>query len=92
MPEIEVQTEEESGRGWIYHATIQREGRRTEHTVTLSWADHELWSGGRVAPSKVVEELIAFMLEREREVPARFDAATVRRWLPDVDRELPGRF
>lgn len=92
MAEIDIQTEEESGRGWVYHAAVDRQGRKTEHTVKLAWVDHELWSGGRVAPSKVIEALIAFIIERGKDVPATFDAATVRRWLPDVDRELPGRF
>ncbi len=92
MAEIDIQTEQESGRGWVYQAAIDRLGHRTEHTVTLAWVDHELWSGGRVAPSKVVEALIAFIIEHGREVPSTFDAATVRRWIPEVDRDLPGRF
>lgn len=92
VAEIEIQTEEESGRGWVYHASIDRLGKKTEHVVSLAWVDHELWSGGRVPPSKVMEALIAFVIEQGHEVPANFDAATVRRWLPVVDRELPGRF
>jgi hypothetical protein len=89
---VEIKTEEETGRGWVYHAAVKQKGQTTEHTVTLAWVDHELWSGGRVAPSKVVEALIEFVLDQGREVPRAFDAATVRRWFPEVDRELPGKF
>lgn len=95
MAKVDIETEQESGRGWEYRAKVSRTpGETTEHTVKLAWVDHEHWSGGRVAPSKVVESLLEFLVEREerRAIPASFDAATVRRWFPDVDRELPGRF
>lgn len=92
MAKIEVQTEEETGRGWIYHAIADHGGRKSEHSVKLAWVDHELWSGGRVPPSRVIEALLDYLFERGHEVPAAFDAAMARRWFPDVDRELPGRF
>lgn len=92
MAKIDIQTEEEVGRGWVYHALVEHAGQKTEHTVKLAWVDHELWSGGRVPPSKVIEALIAFVVDQKRELPASFDAATVRRWFPEVDRELPGKF
>ena len=92
---IEIQTEEERGRGWEYRARVTRAaGKPTEHTIRLAWVDHEHWCGGRVAPSKVVESLLEYLVKREgeHEIPASFDASTVRRWFPDVDRDLPGRF
>lgn len=92
MATIDIKTEEESGRGWVYHVVVDRPGGQTEHTVKLAWVDCELWSGGRVAPSKVIEALVSFLIERECDIPETFDAAAVRRWIPEVDRELPGRF
>lgn len=96
MAMIEVQTEEETGRGWRYGVRVEREGgRASTHEVRLAWVDHEHWSGGRAAPSRVVEALLRFLVEREgsggREIPASFDAATVRRWYPDVDGVMGGR-
>lgn len=91
MPQIEVITEEESGPGWRYRIRITRDsGPQTEHEVSLSWADHDHWSGGAAAPSKVVEAVVRYLIHRdhERPIPARFDAATVRRWWPDMDRHL----
>ena len=86
-------TEEERSRGWEYRVAVEREsGARTEHTVRLSWADHEHWSGGRAAPSRVVQVLMDLLVEREREskIPESFDAATMRRKWPQIDREMQG--
>ena len=94
MAKIEVVTETEQPRGWEYRVAIERDsGARTEHTVTLSWADHEHWSGGRAAPSKVVEVLMGLLVEREREkkIPEKFDASTMRRVYPELDGEMQGR-
>lgn len=90
-PRIDVLTEEEMPRGWAYRVTIDRgEVGSSEHAVTLSWADHEHWCGGRLPPSTVVEAVVRFLLghEGERAIPARFDASTARRWFPAIDREL----
>jgi hypothetical protein len=92
VAKIEVQTEEETGRGWVYHATVEHNGLTSEHSIKLAWVDNELWSGGRVPPSRVIEALLGYLVERGYEVPAAFDAAAARRWFPDLDKELPGRF
>jgi len=92
---VEVKTEEDVGRGWRYLVGVVREdGRTSEHTVRLAWVDHEHWSGGRAAPSRVIEALVRYLVEREgegREIPETFDASTVRRWYPDVDSVIAGR-
>jgi hypothetical protein len=88
---IEVHSEQETPHGWSYGVRIERPGgRETAHEVTLAWVDHEHWSGGTMAPSRVVEALIRYLLEREdeRRIPAKFDASTVRRWYPRVDEDL----
>lgn len=90
-PAVDVRTEEQTPRGWSYGITISRPGGTdSEHAVTLSWADHEYWCGGTLPPSKVVESVMTYLLAREAErpIPARFDAATARRWFPDLDREI----
>ena len=91
---IEVITEQETGRGWEHRVAVVREsGVRTEHTVRLSWADHEHWSGGRDAPSRVIQTLMELLVEREgeRAIPATFDAAAVRRWWPGMDARMQRR-
>lgn len=94
LPEVasvEVIREEEIQRGWRYTLAVRREGApETRHEVTLSWADHEFWCGGRLPPSRVVETVVGYFVARaaDREVPPRFDAATVRRWFPEVDAQF----
>lgn len=90
-PAIDVRTEQELGRGWVYAVAVSRpDGNETEHTVSLAWVDHEFWCGGTLPPSKVIEAVVRYLVEREHErpLPARFDAATARRWFPDIDREI----
>jgi hypothetical protein len=63
----------------------------TRHTVTLSYRDHDLWSGGKMSPSALVEQVVAYVLRRRAEpLPARFDAARVRYWFPEFDKDMRG--
>jgi len=107
VAQIDVRTETETAHGWRYDVAITREPagesaapgpsvalRATRHTVTLSWADHQFWSGGAQAPSRTIETVLAFLMDREEDpgdafiLPDRFDAATARRWFPSLDAHL----
>jgi hypothetical protein len=91
VAKIEVKTEQENAHGWAYEVEIARAGGSLScHSVSLSWVDHEFWCGGSVPPSRLIEALMAFLLQHEGEhpIPARFDAATIRRWYPDIDEQL----
>lgn len=91
MTRVEVQTESDASHGWSYHVLLHHEdGATTDHTVTLSWVDHEHWSGGRCAPSRVVEAVVNYLIEHRNgePLPATFDAARARRWLPRIDAEI----
>lgn len=89
---VVVRTEMEITGGWIYQITVGD----SAHEVRLSWRDHDYWSGGAAAPSKVVQALIESLLAspewiaRGERLPAFFDAAKVRRWAPLVDAEVRG--
>ena len=92
---IEVGTETPTSRGWHYEVTLTTaRGVTTQHAVTLSWHDHDYWSGGAIAPSRVLERLLALVLKNlgtgntPATLPDRFDCATARRWLPDLDDDL----
>jgi len=90
--QVRVEHERETPQGWRYRVVVEREGAAaTEHEVALAWVDHEHWCGGRLAPSTVVERLFGVLLERGEEIPARFDAATARRWFRELDGELMRR-
>ncbi len=107
MAQIDVRTETETGHGWRYEVAVTREQaaqggstgratavRTTLHIVTLSWVDHQYWCGGSQAPSRTIESVMEFLMEREQDpgeaftLPERFDAATARRWYPSIDARL----
>jgi len=94
---VEIITEEDTTGGWLYHARISRGGQAREVFVQLAWVDHDHWSGGRCAPSLVIERLLKTLVERapDLELPERFNAASARRWVPEIDQmmidELGGR-
>lgn len=102
MPTIDVHTEQELANGWCYRlAVVHDSGTRTEHEVRLSWVDHDLWSGGRVPPSVVIQRVVEYLLIHGQPpgithtgptytgpLPPSFDAARARRWWPAIDQEL----
>ena len=91
MAEIEIGEETEEQNGWSYPVRVFADGKTREYAVTLSWSDYDLWSRGRAAPSKVVERAFEFLLEREPAdaIMGKFDCSVIRRYFPEVDRELP---
>lgn len=91
MAEIEIVTETEQTGNWSYQVRVFGDGRTHDYAVTLSFQDYDLWSRGRVAPSRVVEAVFEFLLRREPadSILARFDCSVVRRYFPGVDKELP---
>jgi len=91
LAEIDVKTELEESRGWSYLVEVRREdGSVSSHKVTLAWVDHDLWTGGSVAPSRTIEAVLKFVMTHlpEQGWPPKFDAARARRWVPQIDREL----
>lgn len=88
---IEVGTERDTPRGWSYDLRIERpDGSSHAATVTLGWSDHDHFSGGAWPPSVVVHRLVALLIEQrpDLDLPEHFDAATIRRWVPDIDARL----
>lgn len=93
MAEVEVGPETELEAGWSYDVTVFDQGRVRQHEVTLSFADYDLWSRGKKPPSRVVERVFEFLLEREpaEDILPKFDCSVVRRYFQDVDEVLPTR-
>ena len=92
MAEIEVGTETETATHWAYEVRVFDGGRTYDYAVTLSFQDYDLWSKGRVAPSRVVEAAFAYLLKNEpaSSIMSRFDCSVIRRYFPKVDEVLPG--
>jgi len=92
MPDIEIGPETETQHNWQYPVRVFAQGKTHEFDVTLSFQDYNLWSGGRVPPSQVVQAAFKFLLMNEgpEEIMARFDCSVIRRYFPKVDQELSG--
>ena len=93
MAEILIERETEIDRGWSFDVVARGPGGvETRYRVRLSWADYNLWSGGRVAPERVARAAMRFMTERAGAgtLGEEFDLAALRRHDPAIDRELPG--
>ncbi len=91
MPQIIVRNEREKERAWEFDVILKDAGQRLEYHVSLSWSDYDLWCHGRTAPEMVVQAAFRFLLDREpaRAILRQFDCAVMRRYFPEVDRELP---
>ena len=91
MARIQIGTETEGLNCWAYEVKIQSQGQSYDSRVTLSWSDYDLWSHGRVAPQRVVRAAIEFMLARSTTstILPKFDCSLLRRYFPEIDRELP---
>ena len=94
MADIEIGTETEEAAGWRYPVRLFAGGKTYDFDVTLSFADYDHWSHGRVPPSRVVEAAFGFLLDNEpaSAILSKFDCSVIRRYFPQVDAELPTRF
>lgn len=92
MADIEVKTETEAHNHWAYEVRVFDAGRTHDYAVTLSFQDYDLWSRGRVSPSRVVESAFKYLLANEpaTSIMSKFDCSVIRRYFPKVDQELPG--
>jgi hypothetical protein len=93
MPQIEIISEQERPGHWRFEVqALDDAGTLRRHTVTLSWADYNLWStDGGDEPSRVADAVMNFMLSRlgADAIPAKFDASLARRRFADADQVIP---
>ena len=88
MAEISV-TRESAER---FHVTIREGDASTEHTVTLTSADHERLGDGHRSPEEVVRAAFEFLLEREpkESILSSFDLTVIGHFFPEFERRIRG--
>ena len=91
LAEVDIETETETATNWLFGVSVFAGGRVHRLQVTLGFQDYDLWSRGRVAPSRVAEACVRFLLQRAEadDLSAAFDCAALRRTFPEIDTELP---
>lgn len=87
---VNVGNEQETASGWAYEVQIcPGPDAVSSHTVTLSWADHDLISKGLRPPSATVRAALLVLLDNPAftpdTLPRRFDLATLRRQISGFD-------
>ncbi len=94
VAKVTVERETEGEHGWSYAVSV-RDGQQPARTltVTLAWVDYEHLCGGRVAPERIARAVVELLLEHWKDgpIPERFDASTVRRWVPGMDHQVRDR-
>lgn len=84
MGSIRAVEEGQTGRGLVFTCDLAGAGTST---ITLDWADYNHWCpDGVLSPERLIEAVIAALLEHGVVVPPAFDAAQVRAMIPDADR------
>lgn len=91
MARIDIGTETQGDNCWEYEVRVADDGRSFDYQVTLNWSDYDHWSHGRVAPQNVVRAAFEFLLSKETAscILPKFDCSLIRRYFPEVDKELP---
>ena len=93
--QVEILSERELPDGLAFRATVREEGAARGATrtieVRLHWADYNLWSAdGADPPERVAAAVLRFAAGRGAvaELPASFDAASLRRRHADADAAI----
>ncbi len=76
---MKVLIEHEDAGGWSFTVRVGRGSADRLHTLTLSWADHEHWTRGSIAPSVTAEAIVRVALAENPDLPERLDAARLTR-------------
>jgi hypothetical protein len=90
MADIEIVSSDETAEGYRFEVAIDEAGRRTTHTVSMSYADYERWgSEGGMTPAAVVRRSITLMLSRvgRGKMMERFDVREAMQMYPAFEAE-----
>lgn len=75
-----------------YRVTVKAD-TTTQHTVTLTPADHRRLGGGSASAEQLLHESFRFLLEREpnTSILTRFDLPLIGRYFPEYEEEIVRR-
>ena len=79
MAQIEI---ESIGDG-RYHVTVEEDGSKSSHEVTVQPGDRERFGGG--SADQLIEASFRFLLDREpkESIMSRFDLSVISRYFPE---------
>jgi hypothetical protein len=80
------------GDGFTFDVIIRDAPGESRHEVTIEADEAERWAKLGAAPSRCVEAVMRFLLDREpkESILSGFDMRVVRRYFPEFDNAFPG--
>jgi hypothetical protein len=86
---IEVE-QTKTGEPLEFRVTVNEEGSKTRHTVTMRKATYEKLTAARVAPVECVRAAFEFLLDREpkESILSSFDISVIGKYFPKFESEL----
>jgi hypothetical protein len=75
-----------------FHVAVREGDASTEHTVTLTSADHERLGAGHRSPEDLVRAAFEFLLEREpkESILPSFDLPVIGHYFPEFEERIRG--
>lgn len=92
-PAARVLEEHDADRGWRFVVELDWGDATTTHELRIAWVDHDHLTGGAAPPSRLAQavmEAAGASIGRDA-VPARSDAAGLRRRIPGFDDDVLAR-
>jgi hypothetical protein len=73
-----------------YRVTVEEEGSRSRHTVTLQEDYYLKLTAGKITPEELIRKSFEFLLAREpkESILSSFDLPVIQRYFPDYERKI----
>ena len=87
---IFVKKIDDLGDRWVIEAAVSMGADRIEYTVTLLKDYWQKLTGGRVQPTKLIEETFGFLLKHESKetIMRKFHLSQIKDFYPDYEKEI----
>ncbi len=92
MSEPSISVTPRPGGGFTFDVIVRDPRGESRHRVTIEANEAERWAKLGAAPSRCVEAVMRFLLDREpkESILSAFDMRVVRRYFPEFDDAFPG--
>jgi hypothetical protein len=92
MSELSVSIVPDPGDRLIFDAVIRDTRGESRHRVTMQAEEAERWARLGAEPSRCVEAVMRFLLDREpkESILSAFDMRVVQRYFPEFEDAFPG--
>jgi hypothetical protein len=81
-----------SGSGFTFNVIVRDARGENRHQITIGADEAQRWAKLGAEPSRCVEAVMRFLLDREpkESILSAFDTNVVRRYFPEFDNAFPG--